>query len=185
LTPAPAPAPEPTLTPKPPLSPSKLPRKGKATDAQAPPGFEAFWIVWPKKEAKADAVKAWRDLSPNENLSLRIIEAVNAQITYKARLKAAKEFCPEWPLPATWLHGKRWEDELSLPSALAAGPIRFKLRDGTIMERRETGDVPVKQLDDGTWTVDEQKILKATGPSINRLNEVGALITSVAAGSQP
>lgn len=75
-------------------------------EPMAADGFDRFWAAYPRKEDKAKASKAWNKLAPNEGLVLRILAALAWQ-------------CPRWakdenkfvPLPTTYLHGRRWEDE--------------------------------------------------------------------------
>ena len=72
------------------------------------PDFVRFWDAYPRKVDKPRAVRAWEKLGL-ENCS---VESV------MAGLQAAK-FCEQWvrdggrfiPHPATWLNGRRWEDE--------------------------------------------------------------------------
>jgi len=78
-------------------------------------GFDQFWQVYPKRKARADALKAWKKLKPTTELLTTILAAIE-------RVKVS----PGWqeekgkyiPLPATWLNGRRWEDEteVTLPS---------------------------------------------------------------------
>jgi phage replication O-like protein O len=70
--------------------------------------FDMFWAAYPKRQAKQDALKAFTKLKPDESLLTAILAAVQRQ--------AASE---EWqrdngryvPMPATYLRGRRWEDE--------------------------------------------------------------------------
>jgi hypothetical protein len=68
--------------------------------------FDIFWAAWPVKNAKAAAVKAWAKLPQHDRL---------------AALGNAKSFFERWraeyptanPIhPASYLNGRRWEDEL-------------------------------------------------------------------------
>jgi hypothetical protein len=95
----------------------------------SPPGFADFWTAYPKRKAKADAEKAWRSLNPDDALRATILAAV-----------AVQSKNPEWrkgdppgqfvPLPATWLRGRRWQDE--------AGPTKQAWE--TPQERAAKGD---------------------------------------------
>lgn len=94
--------------------------------AASPPGvrvvFSDFWAIYPRKTAKDTARKAWDKLAPDADLGQRVLGAV-----------ATQRLCPEWqkdggrfiPHAATWLHGRRWEDE---PTALA-GADRKSIND--------------------------------------------------------
>lgn len=92
-----------------------------------PEGFAEFWKRYPKKKAKQAAVTAWRKLS-----------GVDLQVILEA-LEAVKQ-ADEWqkdggqfiPLPASWLNGRRWEDEITPPvrgnhAALQPGPMPQRL----------------------------------------------------------
>lgn len=75
---------------------------------QAVPGFDSFWSAYPKKQAKADALKAWNALAPDEDLQEKILAAIQVQRASPSWMKDGGQFIP---LPATWLRGRRWEDE--------------------------------------------------------------------------
>lgn len=70
--------------------------------------FDKFWSAYPKKTAKQQALKAWEKLKPDEGLTDTILSALE-------RFKRTKQWRKDnWqfiPYPATWLNGKRWEDE--------------------------------------------------------------------------
>jgi hypothetical protein len=67
-------------------------------------GFEAFYEIYPKKTAKADAERAWIKLSPSEELQSKILAAVE-------KAKKSEQWQREGgryiPYPATYLNGKR------------------------------------------------------------------------------
>lgn len=73
--------------------------------------FDRFWTAYPKKVAKAAARKAWDKLKPSEELTETILAAIEAQKSCEQWKK--KQFIPN---PATWLNGRRWEDEIIQPS---------------------------------------------------------------------
>lgn len=70
--------------------------------------FARFWAAYPKKRSKGQAEKAWTKLQPDEQL-------VETMLTAIERAKKSEEWRKEngryIPYPATWLNGKRWEDE--------------------------------------------------------------------------
>ena len=74
------------------------------------PGFEEFWASYPKRQGKAAAKKAWNAIAPDAELLHKILSAIEGQ----------KKNNPSWqeadgkyiPMPSTWLHGNRWEDEM-------------------------------------------------------------------------
>lgn len=78
------------------------------TDAEADPRFSQFWEVYPRKVAKAGAAKAFEKLDPSPELLVKILAAVAVQSRSDQWLKDGGAFIPH---PATWLNGRRWEDQ--------------------------------------------------------------------------
>jgi hypothetical protein len=74
--------------------------------------FDPFYKSYPKHEAKKKAIDAWAKIKPDKALQQTFLSAIEKQKNYKAGLKSRNEFCPEWPMPATWLNQRRWEDEI-------------------------------------------------------------------------
>lgn len=70
------------------------------------PGFAEFWQEYPNHSAKASAMKAWGKI-PAE-LHPAIMAAVFVQRISAAWTKDNGQFVPH---AATWLNGKRWEDQ--------------------------------------------------------------------------
>lgn len=75
--------------------------------------FDLFYQAYPKHEGRKKALDAWKKIKPVNGLSVTILKSIENQKAHKAALKAKGEFCPAWPLPATWLNGRRWEDEIA------------------------------------------------------------------------
>lgn len=71
-------------------------------------GFDRFWDAYPKKRAKEAARKAWAKLKPNDTLLQTIIADVESQKRTQDWKKDGGKYIP---YPATYLNGKRWEDE--------------------------------------------------------------------------
>lgn len=71
--------------------------------------FDTFWKAYPKKADKQKALKAWQKLKPDK-------EMLNAML---AAIERHKQSDKQWhrddgqyiPYPASWLNGRRWEDE--------------------------------------------------------------------------
>lgn len=76
--------------------------------------FAELWGVYPKHAAKQDALKAWRKLRPDAALQTRIRDAVTAHTQSAEWTKDGGGFVPHL---ATFLRGRRWEDELPAPGA--------------------------------------------------------------------
>ena len=69
------------------------------------PLFDEFWQLWPRREGKANAVKAWQKATKKISES-DLIEKVRAYVTSPTLPQA--QFVPH---AATWLNGERWNDE--------------------------------------------------------------------------
>ena len=67
--------------------------------------FDAFWIAYPKKVAKEDAILAWKKIKIDDLIFAQMLKAIKDQ----KLIEIEKKFIPN---PATWLNKKRWEDEL-------------------------------------------------------------------------
>lgn len=66
-------------------------------------GFDSFWKLYPRKEAKALAVKAWKKAKVNGEVA-----SVLASLAKQKNNWTDPKFIPH---AATWLNGRRWEDE--------------------------------------------------------------------------
>jgi hypothetical protein len=91
--------------------------------------FEEFWKAYPKKKAKEAARKAWVKLKPDETLGKEIIQAVMENSKSKDWLKENGKYIP---YPATYLNGKRWEDERNESNGQNTGNTR-KVQYGTVL----------------------------------------------------
>ena len=106
--------PRPKTTPNAPQTP-----QAAATREDMAAAFERFWTAWPKKVAKADAQKAWAQLSRDRALPPVgvLVAAIEAQRRTRQWLKEGGRYIPH---PATWLRRKQWTDELpQLPTDAA------------------------------------------------------------------
>lgn len=84
----------------------EIENKKKSYDAD---GFAAFWAAYPKKAGKADALKAWNKLAPDVVLQEQMGKALEVQKQSQQWRKDGGQYIP---MPATWLNGRRWEDEV-------------------------------------------------------------------------
>ena len=68
--------------------------------------FDKFWAVYPRREGKQTAKKAFEKIKPDDDL-------LNTMLTAIQRQKQTDQWSdPRYiPHPATWLNGRRWEDE--------------------------------------------------------------------------
>ncbi|CZG59656.1 hypothetical protein [Legionella pneumophila] len=74
--------------------------------------FEKFWSLYPEKKSKSNAQAVFEELKPNAELWHTIINALNAQITYRETMRLQGTWVPPWKYPANWLAQRCWEDEL-------------------------------------------------------------------------
>ncbi len=68
--------------------------------------FKKFWEAYPQKVGKQAAIKAWNKIKPDETLLTVMLKTLGEQ--KKQKKWQDREYIP---YPATWLNGKRWEDE--------------------------------------------------------------------------
>jgi len=73
--------------------------------------FDMFWNEYPKKKSKPDAERAFQKLNPDESLLKKILSAIERAKKSQDWLKDNGQYIP---FPATWLNGRRWEDELTI-----------------------------------------------------------------------
>lgn len=83
------------------------------------PGFDQFWSAYPKKKSRSDALKAWNKLRPDDALQQLMASAVRVQSASADWIKDGGQFIP---MGATWINGRRWEDEVEtgLPAESAS-----------------------------------------------------------------
>lgn len=74
------------------------------------PGFDGFWILYPRKVSKQRARDAWKKLAPDTTLQSEMKKALALHCKSREWTKNAGEFIPH---PATWLNQKLWGDVLT------------------------------------------------------------------------
>lgn len=70
--------------------------------------FAQFWAEYPKKVARKDAEKTWSKIPLDDLLFKRIMAGLEKARGSPNWIKDKGQYIPH---PATWLNGKRWEDE--------------------------------------------------------------------------
>lgn len=70
--------------------------------------FDVFWARYPNKKGKQAARKAWAKIQPTTALVMTIQTALEWQERQPQWVKDGGRFVPH---AATWLNGRRWEDE--------------------------------------------------------------------------
>lgn len=88
------------------------PRKRGSAGAD---GFDEFWSAYPRKTAKPAALKAFCKLAPSAELLDDLLQAIARQKSWPAWCKDEGQFIPH---PATWINGRRWEDQAQAPPAV-------------------------------------------------------------------
>jgi hypothetical protein len=88
------------------------------------PNFVAFWTVYPKKVARAAASKAWASLRPDSALGSQIVEHVRHRANAPEWRKDAGKYVPN---PATFLNGRRFEDEIGTTGRIPGEPLKVQL----------------------------------------------------------
>ncbi len=71
--------------------------------------FDVFYKAYPKKKGKAEALKAFLKLKPDEELLNTILRVLEKQKNHEDWVKDKRKYMP---YPATYLNKKRWEDEI-------------------------------------------------------------------------
>lgn len=70
--------------------------------------FDLFWECYPKKKAKLDALKAWKQTESIRPDIEKILAAINAQSDSDDWSRNGGQYIP---YPASWLRDGRWDDE--------------------------------------------------------------------------
>jgi hypothetical protein len=109
---------------------------------QEPDDFDAWWSQYPRKTAKANAERAWRKLRPADRTGA--LDALPDHVRAWRLRGTATEYVPH---PATWLNGRRWEDDLTSTSGRKVNPVMAALEDRFAAARlRETVGAPMPEL---------------------------------------
>lgn len=83
--------------------------------------FTGFWALYPRRDAKKDAQKAWDKLNPDPELQQQIETALAWQV-----LREQWQDDRYIPLPASWLRGERWTDEPKVERRQSVQGIQFE-----------------------------------------------------------
>lgn len=126
-----------------PLTPSPAPGAvGEAT----PDLFARFWGLYPNKKGKTAAEKAWHKLKVTEALFTEIADGLGRYCVSREWTKDGGQYIPH---PATWLNGKRWQDEVR-PAGKAGNVHHLPNSNHTGFEDRNYFDGLTKR-EDGTY----------------------------------
>lgn len=91
-----------TLTP----TPTPTTTRSKTLSANTDGVFAEFWNLYPRKTAKQAALRAWKKVKPEEVVA--VMAGVEKHTTTDQWRRGVI------PHPATFLNGRRWEDEVEL-----------------------------------------------------------------------
>lgn len=92
-------------------------------------GFANFWKAYPKKVAKPQALKTWKKIKPTGQVLTDLMAGLEKQKASGDWQKDAGQFIPH---PATWLNGRRWEDEAPPAAGQIAAPARNPIFAGAV-----------------------------------------------------
>ena len=137
----------------PPTSPRRGSGRKKSADMD---GFALFWQEYPRKAAKAAALKAWQKLNPSPDLVERILAHVRDHKRSQDWIKDGGQFVPH---PATFLNGRRWEDDI--PPDTGPGMAYHGYQERTAHKTLEdTGTVVDLDQDGAGWEAELAKTLE-------------------------
>jgi len=80
-------------------------------------GFESFYKLYPRKTNKPGALRAWKKIKPDAALRPRIMDRLKTFIAIDWS-RTEPNYIPH---PATWLNGRRWEDQIIQPATPKRG----------------------------------------------------------------
>lgn len=83
--------------------------KNKEKEKEKEYMFDRFWAAYPRHENKQAAKKAFAKADPDEELLLTILTSIEKQKSSSQWQENGGQYIPH---PATWLNGRRWEDEI-------------------------------------------------------------------------
>lgn len=96
--------------PPPPLARPRNGTNGKHAAPASDPDFALWWAAYPKKRAKLDAEKAWRQTRGQRPPLEQMLAMLELQRASRDWQRKDGEYIPH---PATYLRGGRWEDVLT------------------------------------------------------------------------
>lgn len=88
-------------------------RHARRQDPALSAAFDRFWEAYPRRQGKDAARKAWAKIRPDAALLEIMLSALERQRASDQWRRDGGRFIP---LPATWLNGRRWEDEEAAPT---------------------------------------------------------------------
>ena len=89
------------------VPPLSVPRSARKQEAAAL--FDRFWAEYPRKDDKKNAQRAFLRIKPDEETLQGMLAALRRQKNSRQWLDAGGRYIP---LPATWINGERWNDQM-------------------------------------------------------------------------
>jgi hypothetical protein len=118
--------------------------KGARVPKEYSEAFSRLWSEYPNGGSKWDSYQAFLKLTARLD-SDKINEAVvfwvdkiQVQAKHKAQQREKNEFVAEWPLLATWLRKKRWEDEVKISDVYTVS-LEDKMAKAKALQEHITG----------------------------------------------
>jgi hypothetical protein len=87
--------------------------------------FVAWYAIYPRREARADAWRAWQQTRARRPVLDVLITSVQQHAAVHGWCAARRQYIP---MPATWLRGERWADEFDVPESVLPALPAAKLR---------------------------------------------------------
>jgi hypothetical protein len=99
--------------------------------------FDKWYAIYPKKQARATAEKAWQKLKLD-----RLATTINVRTQAFVEAYTAQGKLDYLPMPATFLNQRRWEDEFDQPVVVTSTKteskpvdMRIRMYNGSVSAR--------------------------------------------------
>jgi hypothetical protein len=102
----------------------KKERKDICASGDARESFDRFWKIHPRKKNKSRAFQIWCKMDCHA-IAEEIIEKLRLQVLHDSDWKDV-QFVPH---PSTYLHNKRWEDEIASYAEKKVHPVTASIRE--------------------------------------------------------
>lgn len=110
----------------------------KRDDDDYPVGFVEFWMEYPRKVARQNAIKAWSKTGAADSRAL--IDTIIADVKRRVEGEWKGKEVQYIPHPATYLNQRRWEDESSATDTVETFERDLSVEE--VMRRNDDCSVP-------------------------------------------
>ena len=118
------------------VPPLSVPRSARKQEAAAL--FDRFWAEYPRKDDKKNAQRAFLRIKPDEETLQGMLAALRRQKNSRQWMDAGGRYIP---LPATWINGERWNDQMQEgPTGRTVSAQQYAQRDYTEEELDSVSD---------------------------------------------